>query len=87
MIDIEGLFINAGKDDVVVYKNNILHQKDVVRIAKKQRIKVVFKSTSSEWRQGIAVKVDGEILVAGQRLKKMCYFGKTPRHRCLSLQL
>jgi hypothetical protein len=50
-------FKSKGRDDVVKW--------DVVKIKNEERVKIIFESVSSKWRQGVWLKTDKGIVVNG----------------------
>jgi len=67
MPDFQSLF-EESKGKPVVYKGQELHLVDFVPFDQGDSIRVTFERTSSEWRQGVGLRVQGALEVAGQTI-------------------
>lgn len=68
MPSFESLF-KESKGKPIVYKGQELRLVDFVPFAQGDRVRVTFERRSSEWRQGVGLKVPGAFEVAGQEIK------------------
>jgi hypothetical protein len=60
----------AATGQPIEYKGELLRLVDLFPLDLARAIRVEFERTNSEWRQGIALDVDGELEVNGQKLGK-----------------
>ncbi len=67
MVVFEDLFFESrGKP--IKYNNQIVQMVDELQIRAETTVQLVFQSTNSEWRQGIALATRGRFSINGQRL-------------------
>lgn len=68
MPEFQKLFeISKGKP--IEYEGRILQLVDYFDVSDDQQIKVIFESVKADWRQGIALTVDGAFIVNNQTIK------------------
>jgi hypothetical protein len=69
MPSFQSLFVES-KGQPVEYKGQVIQMVDRVPVADGQKIRVVFESIDSDWKQGVHLSVDGSFEVNGQIMKK-----------------
>lgn len=66
---IEQQFLET-KESSIVYKGKNIYRIDRLPVKPKDKIKIVWESTNSEWKQGIRINIDIEMVVNGVKAKK-----------------
>jgi hypothetical protein len=69
MPSFEQMFL-AANGQPIEYKGELLRLVDLFPLDQARLIRIQFMRTNSEWRQGIALDVDGELVVNGHKLRK-----------------
>jgi len=73
MINFESLFVKA-KGNPIEYNGGLIHMVDRLVVKNLQRLRFVFDSANSHWRQGIHISTDGGFEVNGRKFKKAVVF-------------
>ena len=63
-----GELFTASKGKPIKYKGQDLSLVDILSVEQGERIRVVFESFGSDWRQGVMLRAPGPIEVAGESI-------------------
>jgi hypothetical protein len=69
MPSFQAMFL-ASDGQPIEYEGKLLKLVDSFALEDAKAIRIQFENTNSEWRQGIAVDVDGELVVNDQKIRK-----------------